>query len=217
LDSDWAYCTLHVVYTSILRNKITGEPLEEHGEGLPLPRNKVEEHFSADRKTWEASKQLEQLKNIFTSRKTPPGISKIIGFGCGRISSTVNKEILWNHTSSFQHALILSLRDILSEKMEAPDGIDCYAQDPIYSATDKSVLEASGIKILEDPEGFIAVDDSSVVFTSAPNVPVKQIVTDIARPAIIIWNKVRSKDYRVNGKLVRLWVLFVPPFFSFSR
>jgi hypothetical protein len=42
-------------------------------------------------------------------------------------------------------------------------GITCYGQDPVYSDVDRAVLEQSGITILNDPEAFLEVDDSTVV------------------------------------------------------
>jgi hypothetical protein len=44
-----------------------------------------------------------------------------------------------------------------------------------------------GVRILEDPHGFLDVDNRSMVVSIAASVPVKQIVLDICRPAGIIW------------------------------
>ncbi len=45
------------------------------------------------------------------------------------------------------------------------------------------------IKVLDHPiSGFLEVDEASVVVSIAPNVPVKQIVSDISTPAMILWN-----------------------------
>ncbi|EAL87725.1 hypothetical protein KXW29_004631 [Aspergillus fumigatus] len=56
------------------------------------------------------------------------------------------------------------------------------------------VLEKSDIKVLEDPEGFLEMDDASLVFSCSPNICVKEIVVDIARPLALIWCTVKDKD-----------------------
>ena len=104
--------------------------------------------------------------------------------------------------SSFQHALLLTLRDILGEKMaNSNNEILCYAQDPAYTTTDEAILEEHGITVLDDPKAFLEVDGSTVVFSCAPNVPVKQIIADIARPAIVIWHRI-SETGPVHPKSV---------------
>lgn len=84
----------------------------------------------------------------------------------------------------------MTVRDILQEKNGI--SITCYAQDPANTAADKAALKCYGVQILDDPCGFLEVDDPTVVCSFAPNVPVKQIVTDLARPAVLIWDRVRE-------------------------
>lgn len=69
------------------------------------------------------------------------------------------------------------------------DRIACYAQDPAYTKIDRLVLEGSGIGILDDPQAFLEADESTVVFSCAADLPVKQIISDLARPAMMIWEK----------------------------
>jgi hypothetical protein len=65
----------------------------------------------------------------------------------------------------------------------------CYAQDPSYTAVDKRLLRNKGVTVLEDPRGFLEVDDDSVVISVSPTVPVRQIVADIAKPMVLIWDR----------------------------
>ena len=76
------------------------------------------------------------------------------------------------------------------ESSASPITVDCYAQDPAYDAADRAVLAMEGITVLEDPHGFLAVDETSMVISVAPSVPVRQIVADIARPAAMIWGRI---------------------------
>ena len=87
----------------------------------------------------------------------------------------------------------MTLRDVLGKKGN-PDRIICYAQDPAYTETYKSVLEGSGITVLDDPKAFLEVDDSTVVISCAAELPVKQIISDLAQPAIMIWDGIYDDE-----------------------
>jgi hypothetical protein len=87
----------------------------------------------------------------------------------------------------------LTLSLFNSSKQE-DDSVTGYAQDPGYDDIDRSILNEHGIKAVEDPEGFLVVDDSSIVLAFAPEVPVMQIVTDLAKPAAMIWPRVEACD-----------------------
>lgn len=106
-----------------------------------------------------------------------------------------------NVTSMAQHVLVLMLRDFLAtaqhEASTHGDGaaeIKCYAQDPIYTPADEKVLYEAGITVIDDPRAFLEIDDSSVVISCCPDIPVRQIVADLARPALIIWTKTLVED-----------------------
>ncbi|KAL1902239.1 hypothetical protein Sste5346_001215 [Sporothrix stenoceras] len=87
----------------------------------------------------------------------------------------------------------LATKESTKTKTPQPFTIDCFAQDPAYDAADRAVLAMEGISVLEDPYGFLAVDETTVVISVAPSVPVRQIVTDIARPAAMIWGRIVDK------------------------
>ncbi|KAE8391188.1 hypothetical protein BDV23DRAFT_153545 [Aspergillus alliaceus] len=93
--------------------------------------------------------------------------------------------------STVQHALLQTLPRLLSG---GDQKITCFAQDPAYTEVDVEILQPPGFQILWDPRAFLEVDDSSIVFSCAAEVLVKQIVVDIARPAILIWDKVRDGE-----------------------
>jgi hypothetical protein len=99
-----------------------------------------------------------------------------------------------------QHILALAVRDFLASHDargrpgEGVCGIKCYAQDPIYTPIDEQVLGEAGFDVVDDPKAFLEVDESSVVIAIAPDIPVRQIVADIARPAMMIWDKFSVTD-----------------------
>lgn len=47
-----------------------------------------------------------------------------------------------------------------------------------------------GITVLEDPRAFLEVSDDSLVVSFGPDIPVRQVVTDLARPAVLICDKI---------------------------
>lgn len=68
--------------------------------------------------------------------------------------------------------------------------VKCFAQDPTHTEMDAQILLEHGITVVDDPRVFLKVDESSAVIALAQDIPVKEIIADIARPALIIWDKV---------------------------
>lgn len=92
--------------------------------------------------------------------------------------------------------------------------IRCYAQDPAYSEADWSLLRSIGIQPLDDPKGFLEIDEETLVFSVSPNVPVKQIVADVQWPGAMIWNTVAEEEREARWeKKMRdgeeFWVVYV--------
>ena len=140
---------------------------------------------------WENTTQCQALRAILMSRKDS-SISNIVGLALGSFS-TVYPSL--QDRSAFQHVLLLTLRDIYCSMQNlAQQSIPCFAQDPVCNIVDIIAAEEAGIKIVEDPDGFLEIDDSTVVFSCAPDIPVRQIVLDLARPAVLIWDKLRNED-----------------------
>ncbi|RAK84016.1 hypothetical protein BO79DRAFT_159499 [Aspergillus costaricaensis CBS 115574] len=140
---------------------------------------------------WENTTECQELRVKLMSRKTAP-ISKIVGIALGSFA-TVYPD--FQDRSAFQHALLLTLRDIFCKMHNvSQDAIPCFAQDPVCMKNDAVAAGEHGIKIVEDPDAFLEVDESTVVVSVAPDIAVRQIVFDIARPAVLIWNKVRDQN-----------------------
>ncbi|WEW58642.1 hypothetical protein PRK78_004110 [Emydomyces testavorans] len=198
-----------------LRNKVTKEPVDPPVRALETAEE-VEKYLNASVQAWEGSEQCRQLKSTLAAAiTTPVKVTKIIGFACASVAVDYYNEHS-DRRSPFQHALLLTIWNLLEKQSEHPGTIACYAQDPAYREADKVTLNKLGITVLEDPEAFLEVDDSSVVFSCAPNVPVKQIIADIARPALMIWDKVG--EYQEGDDYKIWWVLrlMVKPKASFS-
>lgn len=160
--------------------------------------------FEANFEQWEQSdtcKQLEQ--SILPHLLRLSGIDKIIGFGLGYITGREYTGDVDSRKDGpcTQHALMITLARYLER--EAGCVIKCYAQDPAYSDTCKAVLGARGVEILEPENGFLLVDEKTVVLSFSPNIPVRQVVADLARPAIMIWDRILVPEQRPWARMKR--------------
>ncbi|KUI72203.1 hypothetical protein VM1G_07648 [Cytospora mali] len=187
--SQLAYCPLRVGYRTV-------DP--DQNNDLDLTR----ELFHAGIKTWEASEGCKRLRSAVETASIPGPITKIIAFANSTFSKNDESR---RHTSIVQHALMLTLKNCIEARGSV--GIKCFAQDPIYTEVDKSVLQEVGITILDNPRGFLEMDEQSVVLSFGPNIPVRQIVSDIARPAVLVWNTVVNNE----DETIRNWSRNWPP------
>ena len=163
-----------------------------------LSVSEVRRRFNVSKGGWEASEQCAQLRDVINSLTIPSKLSKIVGFALSYmyISPGVSRQ------SMVQHSLLLSLREWLSRG--DPEKLPCYVQDPMYSDHDKSILQSEGVAVVDDPMGFLEMDDENVVVSIYPNVFVKEIVADICRPVLIIWWKMEDR-YLLMRRLILLW------------
>lgn len=145
-----------------------------------LPRDILQRNFQDTIQKWEGERHPQQLQTALTAISRQLALDKVVAFACGSLGRF--SEI--SYRSMTQHALLLTLRSCL------PQGIgSCYIQDPAYTQVDKDILEEVGFQVVDDPGLFLMADEFSIVVSVCPNIPVKQIITDICRPGIIIWDK----------------------------
>ena len=107
--------------------------------------------------------------------------------------------------AAYQHALILTIRTVLLE-VDSRHGSDlvpltCYSQDPRYTPNDKIVLKDHFITVIDDPRGFLEVDESTTVISIAPNIPLKEVIADIARPAMMILDRLPAEGEEGFGRM----------------
>lgn len=152
-------------------------------------RDGLNSYFKEQIRAWKKSEMCKRVVQILDSSVAGHDIEKIVAVALAGIAKDDR------HRSAFQHAFVLTLREWLRARQKS---ICCYAQDPGYKDVDKVVLEEHGIEVIDDPRAWLEVDERSILFSCAPNVPVKEIVADIARPAVVIWERVDAKDYDVE-------------------
>ncbi|KAJ5815058.1 hypothetical protein N7474_006835 [Penicillium riverlandense] len=154
-------------------------------------RDNLNSYFKEQILAWQESEMCKRVVQILDSSVAGHSIEKIVAVALGGISRDDR------HSSAFQHALVLTLREWLHARQKS---VSCYAQDPAYKAVDKVVLEEHGIEIIDDPRAWLEVDEQSILFSCAPNVPVKEIVADTTRPAAVIWERLDDNDWDVEGE-----------------
>lgn len=147
--------------------------------------------FEQAKHFWEVSESLvAQLQSALSLVATPPRINKIVALGCSTVTWVDGDEDATMPRIA-QHILAPAVRDFLANNYgpDAPE-IQCYAQDPVYTAIDERVLSSQGFVVIDDPRAFLEVDEASVVICLAPDISVRQIIADIARPAILLWDRI---------------------------
>lgn len=183
-----AYCHIKITHLRALRDISTKELYE-----VPSIKSigETQKLFHSHLQEWRTSYAHERLKSSLASTlKTTIKINKVIGFSFGSIARNE-----YSIRSAFQHALAVTLRETVSQKYESKlEDIPCYVQDPIYTDIDRLLLDTHGVQVLDDPDGFLEVDNSSLVISCGSNAPIKQIVSDIAYPAAIVWDTMQKND-----------------------
>jgi hypothetical protein len=145
--------------------------------------------FDQSIRAWEASSACSRLAEILSAASLPKRITKVMGFGLGDLTCSRTRT---------QHAALLTLAHVITKLSQSREGVRadqpvrCFAQDPAYTQTCVAVLADRGVTVLEGVEGFLATDDETIVLSRSPNVCVKQIVTELARPAILVCNSVTN-------------------------
>ncbi|ATY62317.1 Sensitivity To Red Light Reduced-SRR1 [Cordyceps militaris] len=172
-------------------------PVEPSGR----PLCDLEAAFRAHQASWLASATCKSLTTTIAASvatlRAP--INNIVCFGLGRLdewklTNTPEELAKSVQRAAWQHAAALTMAETLTRAQGGGgDEVRCYTQDPVYADVEKQLLAALGFEILEDPKGFLAVDDRTLVFSVTPNVPVRQIVADMVWPAAMVWDVI-DKD-----------------------
>ncbi|KAJ5745905.1 hypothetical protein N7520_011087 [Penicillium odoratum] len=184
--------SIRIMHRSLERRKDNNELIDVLSR---LPLEEATSDFEKHRQAWNETEMCKNVTRILDSSTTHLNITKIVAVSLGCLSwrRTDDKDDDSNR-SAYQHALILTLRDWLKAKKNA-DKIPCYVQDPVYTDIDRALLAEHEVEVLNDPMAWLEINDFSIVVSIASNVPTKEIITDIASPAVIIWNEVGDDDY----------------------
>lgn len=157
--------------------------------------------WDRSQRVWLQSPGCRELIAIL-ERSSLPKINNIVCFGLGNIDRAGDDWFKLRATT--QHAAALTMARVLGKRY-GKDTLPVLLQDPYYNPIEKTLLTNLGFEIVggHGALGFTLVDDASLVFTVAPDVPVRQIIADIATPAVMIWNTVKPAETALKeGELV---------------
>lgn len=153
---------------------------------------------------WSQSPVRKDLLAALSTLQCPPSATKLVCFGLGSLDGSENCEDLDDvadldglplRVAMTQHCAALTMAAALGAQIGKPP-LKVMAQDPAYSPGQVALLTEVGIDVIPGigALGFTYVDENAVVFSCHPDVPVKQIIADIARPAGMIWNAVKPAE-----------------------
>ncbi|KAK5632429.1 hypothetical protein RRF57_008143 [Xylaria bambusicola] len=165
------------------------------------PNQTVEETQEALRGVLEIFKESPEaaaIVNLVRTQLQGRHIDKVIAFGLGCIAIT--RPHLPRY-SLYEHAAVSIITQTLREVSSAKN-VFLAVQDPGYTDICKQVLGEFGFDIVEGfgGKGFALIDDNTVVIVHHPSFPIKQILADIARPAMICMSSQAASD-RVSEEI----------------
>lgn len=162
------------------------------GKGKGYTMDAFTHEYAKQSKIWEESKTcqslLEQLKKFTLGQIT--GVKKIFGFALGDVDAAKTKYDDDVQRPFAQHATLKTIAKFLKEHNGGRE-VPCYSQDPILrDGRGAEFIESIGITALDDPKGFLEVDEDTFVVSVAPNIPVRQVIADITKPRAMLWDSV---------------------------
>lgn len=178
-------CAVNLFYTDIISSTV------EYPE--------LKAAWDESQRNWTQSAACDQLADALRKDiNIPKTIKRMVCFALGDLERAWEYDTipaadgLPLRRSMTQHAAALTLATLFGELI-GTEPLPVLVQDPAYTPESKQVLTEVGFEVVGGlgALGFTHVDDDTVVMSCSPDVPVKQVVADIARPAVLIWNKVR--------------------------
>ncbi|KAI3328075.1 hypothetical protein HD806DRAFT_484973 [Xylariaceae sp. AK1471] len=147
-------------------------------------RTEVEtkERLTEITREFEASEEAKAMIEMIMTDLKGCAVDKVICFGLGTIGLVrQGREFAY-----WEHAAARVIAKAVQEVSSAP-AVALLAQDPGYTDVCKKVLAKFDIQVVEGfgAKGFALVDDDSVVLAHHPNFPLREIIADLARPALI--------------------------------
>lgn len=171
---------------------------------LDTPYDELKAAWDESRYNWEQSPLCRDMLSALSKVKCPRNVTKLVCFGLGSLDGSHDFCIL-DEVADFdglplraamtQHAAAFTFAKVLGEQV-GTGPLRIIAQDPAYSPNARKLLADEGVEVVGGIGclGFTLVDDDSIVFSVHPDVPVKQIIADMARPAGMIWDPVRAAE-----------------------
>jgi len=154
------------------------DPDAESGAAL----QKFSERLLKAHTVFEESSLFNTIKLDLTMRGHPR-IRKIVGFACDEF-----EERHYAYTSMEQMGFLLALSRYLDRYRRIPQ-IACFVQDNRFSESVgwTEALAQLRVTVVNEPQAFLELDESTAVIAFNPTAPVRQITADLTRPAMMFW------------------------------
>ncbi|KAJ2974237.1 hypothetical protein NUW58_g8724 [Xylaria curta] len=141
------------------------------------------EKFASVIREFEASDEAAAIAALVKTNLKGCTVNKVIVFGLGTIGYIRHKR----HDHSFyEHAaarvVARAAQEVSSSQVEP-----ILAQDPFYTTVCKKVLAEFSIETIDGfgAKGFCLIDDNTIVIGHHPSFPLREIIADMGRPALI--------------------------------
>ena len=146
----------------------------------------AESIFKKKRDSWNKSASCQMLRSQLAQLLGNKKVTKVICFGLGDMCRQPPEG--WGDlllVGMIQHSVALTIAEVCRDR--GSSDVQLLAQDPEYSEPAKELLQENGFTIVGQfgAAGFAEIDDKTVVFSAFVSAPLKQIIADIARPALI--------------------------------
>ena len=163
------------------------------------PTDVVKREFEEAKALWEAS---DLRRHVWDKLMSTPSISQVKRAVLFATGSPTRHAFGHYATSSMQICLGITVRETALTRRredckEEDLTIECLAQDPEFAPSDVDILAPYDVKIVPDPEGFLALDDSTAVIVFYPDIAVRNISLDICRPPIFICDAIKKQCEKV--------------------
>lgn len=153
--------------------------------------------FNEKHLLWQNSKTCKHLTALVKDVLGKNTVKKVLCFGLGDFCRSAPEWLkrqhdFWDENSEvenvmgsmIQHSMALTIAQICCVN----ERVSLLAQDPDYTELTEDILTKKEFKIVGTfgAGGFVEIDDDSIIISPFAAAPVKQIVSDLARPTLII-------------------------------
>ncbi|KAI1821443.1 hypothetical protein F4861DRAFT_551749 [Xylaria intraflava] len=152
---------------------------------------------------WRSPDEHRLLPRIFKKNPNLDTATQVMGVGLGGIAISPEKrkpDDPMYSDSAMQYCLLLNILDRI-KRVGIPDEVAGFVQNPVLAHYAKNIRRRAGVKILDDPDGFLEIDHLTILISIWPTCPVKYIVAGIIRRFGIIWNVCLTEQSEDSGLL----------------
>ncbi|KAI0206882.1 hypothetical protein F4808DRAFT_466806 [Astrocystis sublimbata] len=144
--------------------------------------------FLNAQKRWQVHEKRKRFAAVLRCLDLPPSVDKVVCFGLGSTWDSDGGK--WA-----RHLAALDIKRYVAWKTQRDIRLVTHVPEYV-SRSMEFWLKGVGFELdgYRGVEGFLEVDDNSVVFINPSNIPANQVVAELARPAAIITRSFNKED-----------------------